>query len=102
MGLFDELNFVSGIPTSVVHVSVNGEPTLFLGTDKGLIKSETPDAKGVLNLEWVFDQYNNTNLRNLTYEHELNLFVKNILLKYMNRYQASILFDIIILTQNFL
>ena len=74
VGLFDELNFVSANPTSVVHVSVNGEPTLFLGTDKGLIKSETPDAKGVLNLEWVFDQYNNNNLRNLTYEHELNLF----------------------------
>ena len=53
---------------------VNGEPTLFLGTDKGLIKSETSDAKGVLNLEWVFDQYNTNNLRNLTYEHELNLF----------------------------
>ncbi|MBJ23210.1 MAG: hypothetical protein CMB64_00930, partial [Euryarchaeota archaeon] len=73
-GLFEELNIISAKFTSIVHITVNGQPTLFLGTDKGLIKSETSDAKGTLELEWIFDEDNTNELRNLTFEHELNLF----------------------------
>ena len=72
--IFEELTTFSAKFTAGVHVNIDGQPTLFLGTDKGLMKTETSDAKDILNFQWVFNEDNTNSLRNLTYEHELNLF----------------------------
>jgi len=58
------------IPQAMVHMSPDSStPRLYIGTDMGLLVANSPDLSGDFGVEWVFNRYDNDQLRNLTVVH---------------------------------